>query len=178
MSNERLMLDVGQANELKLAFRRGNWTNKEIKVLLEGDMLTRVREVILGRSEIKPIEHFVDFNADPMIPDGWSVVEHKRGGLMKWDPSKVKLHLSENQQGSGHIEGNELRKELESQSIYNANLLDFYLAHPELIPEEWKGKVVCFWGTIYRNSGGRSCVRFLSSDGGQWHWSYGWLGND
>ena len=26
-----LMLDVGLANELKMAFRRGDWTNEEIK---------------------------------------------------------------------------------------------------------------------------------------------------
>jgi len=36
----------------------------------------------------------------------------------------------------------------------NANVLDYLLAHPELIPEDWKNKYVFFWGTIYRYSSG------------------------
>lgn len=32
-----LMLDVDQAGELKAAFRRGDWTNAEIKRLCEGN---------------------------------------------------------------------------------------------------------------------------------------------
>ena len=43
-----LKLDVDQAGELKAAFRRGKWTNAEIKSLCEGDTLTKVRSVIRG----------------------------------------------------------------------------------------------------------------------------------
>lgn len=52
MSN--LMLDVDQAGELKAAFRRGNWTNEEIKRACEGDLLARFRQVVLGLSTIEP----------------------------------------------------------------------------------------------------------------------------
>ena len=41
-----LMLDVDQAGELKAAFRRGDWTNAEIKKLCEGDLLARIREYL------------------------------------------------------------------------------------------------------------------------------------
>ena len=47
-----LMLDVDQAGELKAAFRRGDWTNAEIKKLCEGEMLALVREFVLDRAEI------------------------------------------------------------------------------------------------------------------------------
>ncbi|OHB01610.1 MAG: hypothetical protein A3A96_02995 [Candidatus Zambryskibacteria bacterium RIFCSPLOWO2_01_FULL_39_39] len=50
MSN--LMLDVDQAGELKAAFRRGHWTNGQIKSLCEEDVLSRVRMVIEGTAEI------------------------------------------------------------------------------------------------------------------------------
>jgi hypothetical protein len=120
----------------------------------------------------------VDLDADPFVPEGWTVVSHKKGGKFEFDPNKVKLHLSENQQNGKVIEGSKLRKELEVLKIFNANLLDFYIGKPFLIPEEWKGKAVFFWGTIYRNSDGRLCVRYLFWDGDGWRWSSSWLGYD
>lgn len=47
-----LKLDVDQAGELKAGFRRADWTNAEIKLLCEGDILAKVRQVICGRAEI------------------------------------------------------------------------------------------------------------------------------
>jgi len=66
--NNDLMLDVSQAEELKFAFRRNNWTNKDIKVLSEGDILGKVLKVIKGQAEIKPIEYLIDCDADPLCP--------------------------------------------------------------------------------------------------------------
>ena len=51
-----LMLDVGQANELKMAFRRAGYEAGDVKALSEGDVLAQVREVLLGRARIVPIE--------------------------------------------------------------------------------------------------------------------------
>jgi len=53
MSTNDLMLDVSQASELKLAFRRnGDWTNADIKTLSEGTVLGDVLKVIRGQAEI------------------------------------------------------------------------------------------------------------------------------
>jgi hypothetical protein len=73
--------------------------------------------------------------------------------------------------------GNKLRKELASKLVLNANVLDYLLAHTELIPEEWKGKYVFFWGTIYLYSGGRLYVRCLYWRGDRWNWDCFWLGD-
>lgn len=173
--SEQLMLDVDQAGELKAAFRRGDWTNADIKRLCEGNTLAQVRNVLLGRAVINTVKHVIDCDADPFLHDGWKVEEHKKGGQLEWDPSKVSLHLSKNQMDGKTIEGNKLRKELAKMPVMNANVLDWYLAHPELIPDEWKGKAVFFWGTIYRSSGGDLCVRYLYWDGGRWDWSDFWL---
>ena len=55
MSTNELMLDVSQAAELKLAFRRNGWNNAQIKTLSEGDILAKVLKVITGQAEIKLI---------------------------------------------------------------------------------------------------------------------------
>ncbi|MEK7079796.1 MAG: hypothetical protein AAB901_00720, partial [Patescibacteria group bacterium] len=89
MSND-LMLDVGQANELKLAFRRVLFTNEDIKRLCEErDILSGLRDVLRGLAVITPVEHVIDLDADPFVPDGWKVEEHKQGGQLTFDPSQV-----------------------------------------------------------------------------------------
>lgn len=114
--------------------------------------------------------HIIDCNARPYIPDGWKVVEHQKGGKFEWNPKKIRLYLSDRQRGNSYITGNELRKELKSKKVLNACVLDWLLAHPEFIPEEWKGMFVYFWGTIYRHSDGYLLVRYLYWDGDKWDW--------
>ncbi len=135
--------------------------------------------VILDRAKIEPIKHLVDLDAAPFCPDGWSVQEHRKGGQFEFDPNKIKFWLSESQKKGSH-RGYDIREELKNQPVLNANLLDFLLK-PEnqyLIPEEWKGKYIFFWGTIYRNAVGILYVRYLYWAGYRWHWSYDWLGGD
>lgn len=136
-----------------------------------------MNDILSGKATIAYKEHIIDLDADPRIPyDGWNVEEHKKGGQFTWDPTKVALFLSKKQQ-EGSIEGNKLRKEMADQPVYNANLLDYLLDNPHLIPEEWKGKAVFFWGTIYRNSDGYLCVRCLFWNGGHWGQVNFWLVN-
>lgn len=115
----------------------------------------------------------IDLDTDPFVPDGWSVVEHRKGGMLDFDPAKITLYLSEEQKGDKRIEGNKLREELKTQPVYNANLLDWYLrkGNQHLIPKEWKGKAVFFWGTIYRRPFGGLYVRSLDGYDLGWRWS-------
>ncbi len=57
----------------------------------------------------------------------------------------------------------------------NVNVLDYLLANPSLIPEEWKGKNVFFRGTIDRNSDGLLYGRCLHWFGSEWSSSLDWL---
>ncbi|OHA58691.1 MAG: hypothetical protein A2571_02890 [Candidatus Vogelbacteria bacterium RIFOXYD1_FULL_44_32] len=178
--SDTFVLDVDQASELKHAFKRNGFTNAQIKELTSGDFLSGVRDVIEGRAELVVKKHLINLDADPMIPDGWKVEEHQRGGQFEWDASKVALYLDPSQQG-GSIEGNKLRKKLKGKNVFNAVLLDYLLANPHLIPEEWKKdengntRYIFFWGTVYRRSGGGLCVRCLSWFGGRWSWVCYWL---
>jgi hypothetical protein len=133
---------------------------------------------ILLAGLISTFEQLVDLDAGPSVPVGWKVQEHQKGSQFEWNPTKVKLHLSPDQERGNVIEGDKLREELKGQSVYNANLLDYLLKNQHLIPEEWKGKYIFFWGTIYRDSKKNLCVRCLCWHRGAWRWHYGWLASD
>jgi len=120
----------------------------------------------------------IDTDADPFCPDDWKVEEHQKAGKLEWNPAMVRLHLDPGQQNGKCVNGNELRKKLKNQPVLNAIVLDWLLAHPEFIPEEWKGKYVFFWGTTYRDSGGDLYVRYLYWSDGVWRWNCFWLGSN
>lgn len=164
-----------QAAELDHAFERNGWSPQDVKKLSSGDLLASVRQVVLGHAVIKIVDHVIDCDAAPFVPDGWKVEEHQKGGQLKWDAAALQLFLAEGQQNGNALEGNKLRKELASKPVLNANVLDYLLANPHLIPEDWKGKAVFFWGTVYRFSGGHLCVRYLYWRGARWGWRVSWL---
>ncbi len=173
-----LELDLDQIIRLEEAFRHGNWLNKDIKLACTGDYMARFRDVVRGHAKITPIKHVVDCDADPFAPAGLGVMTHKKGGQLLLDPSKIKLHLSPNQKNGKLIKGAKLYeelKELMSESLLNANVLDYYLAHCETFPEDWKygpkppATYLCeykifFWGTIYFDKHDYLCVRSLHWD--------------
>jgi len=197
---DTFVMSARQAAELDHAFERNGWTPAEVKQLSSGGLLADFRQVLLGNAtiidrqrfdHIKALaeamipqlktEHLIDLDADPFLPNGWKGVEnHQKGDQLTWnkDAQKDALYLSERQKQSPWLKGHELRKELGKKPVLSANVLDYLLAHPELIPEEWKGKYVFFWGTIYRDSGDDLCVRCLCWDGGGWRWGLSWLGSD
>jgi hypothetical protein len=128
-------------------------------------------------SRIKPVECLIDCDAPVYVPKNWKLLpesgqlQNRVRGQVKFDPTKVNLHLV-NDQENGVIYGDELRNQLARESVYTAHVLD-YLLKPEnqhLIPEEWKGKSVFFWGTIYLSTDGYPSVRYLYWDGGRWCW--------
>lgn len=121
--------------------------------------------------EVITTKHLIDLDAKPSTDCG-SVKEHTKGGQFEFDPTKISLHLDEAQQNGGEIVGKKLYKKLNGLPIFNANLLDFYLAHPNLIPENWKGKWVFFWGTIYVYYPGGPYVRCLSWNRRHWRWEW------
>ena len=152
------------------------WLNRRSEVR-NRYMKPDFQDVVRGKSQIVAIEHVINCDADPFVPGGWTVKTHEKGGFFKWDASNIRLYLSKTQQGDGQILGHKLCKELEQESVLNANVLDFLLKHTDLIPEEWKGEDVLFWGTIYFDSGGGLYVRCLYWYGGRWGWDCRWLGD-
>src|SRR3989344_1801838 len=189
-------VSVGLMHELTITACKAGWETKDFTVLAQNqDKCSEVLAFLRGNSELKVIQHVIDCHADPTIPyKGWTVQEHLKQGQMKLElrpdgelylnAKKVVLHLSEAQQDGKVVEGHKLHTELleneDEDTILNANVLDYLLAHPELIPESWKkdaeGRTlyVFFHGTTFRDSDGYLCVRSLSFFGGQWSWSFDW----
>ena len=136
----------------------------------------------------------IDLDADPVfVPEGFEVVEHRRGGLLNWNPRRhqIELYLTADQR-KGIVDGQKVFEELETfnGTLVNANGLDYFINNlstkPWLIPEDWKNveqhkaKHILFWGTRYRFEGG-ICVRSLnwSADAREqvWKSGYCWVDN-
>lgn len=136
----------------------------------------------------------IDLDADPVIvPSGFEVIKHIKGGFLEWNPRRpqIELYLTADQR-KGIIPGDKVLAELENfeGTMVNANLLDFLVEHalerPWMIPEDWKNvehhrtKHILFWGTRY-NYEGSICVRTLdwSADAREqvWKAGYCWVDN-
>lgn len=207
MSKDEFVLSAGQSHEIELAMNRlenGIWTPELVHRLYQGNTLGQVRQVLLGHAEICRIErltpenavtvgaeqHIINCSVLPFEPPGLTVapdsdqLPNRVRGQFIFDPAKIKLHRSPNQKGGKYIKGEKLKKELESELVLTANVLDFYLANPNLIPEEWKertnGYITCvfFWGTVYRDSYGSLFVRYLYFSDSRWYSDYSQLDHD
>jgi hypothetical protein len=166
---------IGQMNQLADAFEAAGYTPDDVtKLRSKPKTLKQFKSVLMGTAEVVIKTHAIDCDVNPYVPNGWKVEEHIKGGKLRWNPDEVELWLADEQKG-GVIEGNKLRKLLKGKPVLNACVLDYLLANPHLIPEEWKSKYVFFWGTIYRHSDGDLCVRCLGWDGDGWDWSSHWL---
>lgn len=182
-------VSCGLAHELAITLAKAGWEIPDIDALAKNEDRCRgILPFLRGNATITIVEHIIDCSVQPFCPDKWEILPPKEQistrfqGSLKWDKvaQKEMFHLSEKQTtGNKWIKGNELRKELEDKKIVAlpANVLDYLLANPHLIPEEWKGKAVFFWGTIYRSSDGSLCVRYLYWGGSAWFWSGRWLDN-
>jgi len=118
-------------------------------------------------------DHIINLSSYPYVPENFSLEEHVGEGLFEFSPNNVSLYLSGKQNGG--IKGDELREVLVGEPVLNANVLDYLLAHQELIPESWKGKELYFWGTIYCHHNEGLCVRCLYWDDSKWSSIFGWL---
>ncbi len=102
--------------------------------------------------------YVIDLDADPFVPSGWTMTRHKTGGgKFRWDPSEFKLF------DPGYNKwGFQLQDEVKDQNVWNANLLDWFLANPDCIPGECVGKKTLFMGTLYtRKSDKFTTARYL-----------------
>lgn len=120
--------------------------------------------------------HTIDLDTDPFLPDGWSVLNHRKGGQLTYPSDRIVSYLDEGQKEK-RMEGERLLKVMEGQRALNANLLDWLLRpeHQSLIPETWANHGVFFWGTLYRNPDTGPFVRCLYRIGGLWRWGGGRL---
>ena len=114
----------------------------------------------------------VDFSGQPHCPAVLSVADERWQirssvkGVVDVNGMRTCLHTEEHQRILGKYPlGQTLSNHLVGRKVCGAQLLDFYLSHPDKIPDSIREKLkervdVFFWGTIYVD-GERLCVRFL-----------------
>jgi hypothetical protein len=184
---DKFTLSVGLAHELEQAMNRnGGWNGGLIKQLVEGQNLSRVRDVLLGRALAAiPI---VNGDADPFIPDErFVLVEHKRSGQMELTREGNTLCLNGRKIGflrsadnlRATVYGDDVREQVAGKTVLNGNVLDLLLENQYLIPEAWKTcsfgidyHTIVFWGTILRSPNGEHFTRGLSFNGKKWFSTY------
>ncbi|MFH0912430.1 MAG: hypothetical protein V1807_02095 [Patescibacteria group bacterium] len=123
-------------------------------------------KLFLRKEEKSKVIHIINCHANLLWRRGWTVEEHREGDQLEWDPNKIQLYQS----GQIYNNAREFYKGLVGKAVLNACVLDYLLAHPEIIPEEWKGKHIFFWGTVYKLPNCELCVRYLYWDGFHWTW--------
>lgn len=118
----------------------------------------------------------IDLDADPYVPEDWTVEEHRKGGEFKFDLKKIELYLADGQKKGRSIFGSALQAELRNKPVLNANVLDWLIdSNQHRIPKEWRYKFIFFWDTIYRDASGSLAIRCLSWNGSQWTWDFRWI---
>ena len=169
----------GQIHQLANALENEGYTPEDVTRLIQGD-LKGFRDVLRGKAKIRTINPLIDCDAPPFIPSrnfGWEIKEHKKGGKLIWNPEMVRLYLSDEQklcENKGAYTVHDLYENLKNKPVLNANVLDFLLENPYLIPDEWKGRQIFFWGTTYSRSNGTPHVRYLYWDDGM-RWQCSWV---
>lgn len=170
-------LSIGSMNQLGDALEKEGYdANLITKLRSNTHLIKQIKSILKGDATVVKLSYIIDTNAEPHIPEGWKIEEHKSLGKIEWDLSKAKLFLPKRQRNGG-VKAIELRRELSRLPLLNATVLDYLLMHHEIIPQDWKKGNICFWGTIYRDTRNQLRVRHLfhGDRDGEWKQCYGTL---
>ena len=165
-------LSLGQQANFHAAVIKALPRNIDFNIALgweqNGKALTKVlRETLIPPSP----EYVINLDSTPRRlnrRDNWRLIEHQKGGTFIWNTATVRLYLSESQRGDEGVSGHKLQEELKNKIVFNINLRDHLIEYPHLIPEEWKGKTIYFWGTILGTQFGSPHVPYIWCDRDCW----------
>ena len=136
---------------------------------------------------------------------------HRGQGKFEWDPARITLYRAAEHHERKKWDIMDIYRDVEQikansqqfldavakMSVLNANVLDYLLENPHLIPEEWKSdptdeyrskgyQRIHFLGTLYEHSHGGLAARYiewreeverrgyLAICTGKWGWSHGY----
>ena len=118
----------------------------------------------------------IDCNFNPIIPDGFKLVENLENGPINVD-QHLGLFLTANQlRGLGSL-GTEINETIKRYSKpLNYNCLLWFLDNKKEIPRHWEQQgVVMFWGTIFLSEeDGKEYAAGIRFRDGEWKQS-GWM---
>lgn len=175
------VIELDRQKRLMDSFISAGWDGGDIEKFIQSDTARTLHGVFKGTHEIVSKRRIISSNKRPWCHDELSLEENIPYGEVNFNPFKVELYLTEEQEKGIEINGNYIRQVLSERKPLNANFLDYLLKNPDEIPEHWKfddkGDVryIFFFGTIYRR-GESLYVRGLAWDNGPWREVSRWLG--
>jgi len=177
MSTKDFTFSVGQMNQAALAFKEAGYTPGDVTRLRSNQKLLKdILQFLNGFAEISIVEHIIDCTVPPFTPEGWEIEKHIKGIIIQWNEytgGKIIDHLEKIADHNIFIDPDELSGEMPLTAMpLTANILDYLVDHPRLVPREWRGKDVLFFGTLYRDRAGNLVVRYLNCRGSGNRWGY------
>jgi hypothetical protein len=138
------------------------------KMCESNEKLAQFRAVLENLSEITTKKHIIDCNMEPKgsyRTEDMKLVHHQKDGLVVWERESFDLFETTGQEEETGKYLWDVIKELDESDVcvMNACVLEYLKENQALIPEEWMGYEVIFWGTHYR-SGQSEYARSLYFD--------------
>ena len=168
------MYSIGLMNQLGDALERAFFPPYMVTKLKNFPDLKSIKELLSGRMKLVD-RHVIDCDADPWVPDGWSVEQHIKGGMFEWDPVRVALRFSDRKKYGEAIGEDELHRLLADKLVLNENVRQYLQVRKGIIPQDCDDKILLFPGTIYRSSDGRRFIATLFNCHDRWGWQDGML---
>jgi hypothetical protein len=143
-------------------------------------MLANVLDLLRGDKEIVPVKRVIDFSANPVLPEGHSIVRHVKQGKIEWAKVSFRaLHpldvgvLSEDlprfRTSSELIDSRRMvPKYLKWLRMPNIILRDYLIKYPHLMSSVMYSGRYLFWGTVLKNSEGMTYVPGMMYICGRW----------
>lgn len=104
---------------------------------------------IRTKDEIK-----ISNDVSPFVPEHWTLHEHTPCGDIPLNLGAVFMCKTLNPDGECPLDDL-------SCKLMDARLLDWLLENPWAVPSPWLQGRVIFPGTVYKDQGGRRCIRML-----------------
>jgi len=114
----------------------------------------------------------------PMLDSGWKLVNpNQKNEAFEFSLSNVKLVPCGSRENK--VNGKALLSELKEKA-FNAYLLEFLLKNQNLIPTEWQGKTIFFFGTTYWDNSTPPLIAILKMKfyDGNWESGASYLDDD
>jgi hypothetical protein len=166
-------ISIGVMHELAITARKAGWEPKDFGDLAKNkEHLSRILPFVRGFSELGSSEHIIDRDDEPFIPRFSVLHQHIKTGKVKWDPANIKLFHStcKPDKNARPLRDcailDQVRQEMTRKPVCNANVLDYLLRNPILIPESWKEYAVFFFGTSYLS---KPSLRYVNIRYLRWH---------
>ncbi len=153
----------------------GNLTLEDTEKLMDKlGGINAVMAVLMDKAVLTYKQHVIYLGTPILHPLGYKISRHNGGDPLVWEPKNLHLYQNPAQQGEA-VSVRVLYEDLpDDTTLLNANVFDYLIKNPELIPEEWQqdedgsDRTILFPGTVYYDGDKNYFVRAMKFNAGKW----------